>query len=184
MEAESVAQWLRGAAAGDRRSWDALVDRYSNLVWAVARSHRLSAADAADVSQTTWLRLVEHLDRIQQPERLGAWLATTARRESLAAIRRGGRQVAVGTAEEVGAPPLDEPSPDGPLIAAEEHSALARAFGRMAERCQRLLRVLMADPPPHYEEVAEALGMPIGSIGPTRARCLERLQREVEIAGI
>ena len=79
---------------------------------------------------------------------------------------------------------LDEPSPDGPLIRAEEHSAVARAFGRLAERCQRLLRMLMADPAPRYEEVAEALGMPIGSIGPTRARCLERLQREVEIAGI
>ena len=79
---------------------------------------------------------------------------------------------------------LDDASPDGALIEAEEYSALGRAFANMAERCQRLLRVLMSDPPPHYEEVAEALGMPIGSIGPTRARCLERLQREVEIAGI
>jgi RNA polymerase sigma factor (sigma-70 family) len=184
MEGDEVAAWLKGAANGDAGAWDALVDRYANLVWAVARSHRLSSADASDVSQTTWLRLVEHLDRIQQPERLGAWLATTARRESLAAIRRGARHVAVGTADDVGPVSLDEPSPDGSLIRAEEHSALARAFGRLAERCQKLLRVLMADPPPRYEEVAEALGMPIGSIGPTRARCLERLQREVEIAGI
>jgi DNA-directed RNA polymerase specialized sigma24 family protein len=102
MEADPVAEWLKGASGGDSRAWDALVQRYANLVWAVARSHRLSSADAADVSQTTWLRLVEHLDRINQPERLGAWLATTARRESLAAIRRGGRHVAVGTAEDLG----------------------------------------------------------------------------------
>jgi RNA polymerase sigma factor (sigma-70 family) len=184
MEADPVAEWLKGAADGDTRAWDALVQRYANLVWAVARSHRLSPADAADVSQTTWLRLVEHLDRIKQPERLGAWLATTARRESLGAIRRGARHVAFGTVEDLGPSSLDEPPPDGALIAAAEHSALGQAFGRMAERCQRLLRVLMSDPPPAYEEVSEALGMPIGSIGPTRARCLERLQREVQIAGI
>jgi RNA polymerase sigma factor (sigma-70 family) len=184
MEGDEVAEWLKAAAAGDARAWDRLVERFNNLVWAVARSHRLSSADAADVSQTTWLRLVEHLDRIQQPDRLGAWLATTARRESLAAIRRGARHVAVGSGIEVSPESLDEPSPDGPLIVAEEHSAVARGFGRLAERCQRLLRMLMSDPAPRYEEVAEALGMPIGSIGPTRARCLERLQREVEIAGI
>jgi RNA polymerase sigma factor (sigma-70 family) len=181
MEADLVEGWLKGAAAGDPAAWDALVAQYSNLVWAVARSHRLSAADAADVSQTTWLRLVEHLDRIQQPARLGAWLATTARRESLAAIRRGARHVAVGSAEEVAPVSLDEPSPDGALIQAEEQSEVGRAFGRLAERCQRLLRILMADPPPHYDEVAEALDMPIGSIGPTRARCLENLQREMKL---
>jgi RNA polymerase sigma factor (sigma-70 family) len=184
MEADDVAGWLKGAAGGDAAAWDALVERYASLVWAVARSHRLSSADAADVSQTTWLRLVEHLDRIQQPARLGAWLATTARRESLAAIRRGARHVAVGTADDLGQASLDEPSPDGALIRAEEHSQVSRAFERLAERCQRLLRMLMADPAPSYEEVAEALGMPIGSIGPTRARCLERLQREIQIAGI
>jgi RNA polymerase sigma factor (sigma-70 family) len=184
MDGDEVAEWVRAAAAGDNKAWDCLVDRFNNLVWAVARSHRLSPADAADVSQTTWLKLVEHLDRIHQPERLGAWLATTARRESLAAIRRGARHLAVGSAMDVAPASLDEPSPDGPLILAEEHSAVARGFGRLAERCQRLLRMLMADPAPRYEEVAEALGMPIGSIGPTRARCLERLQREVEIASI
>src|ERR1700730_18165189 len=93
---------MKAAANGDAAAWEALVEQFSGLVWAVARSHRLSSADAADVSQTTWLRVVEHLDRISEPERLGAWLATTARRESLAAIRRGGRTIPVGSAEEVG----------------------------------------------------------------------------------
>src|ERR1700736_5759838 len=96
MEADDVAGWLKAAAAGDATAWDALVGRYSNLVWAVARGHRLNAADAADVSQTTWLRLVEHLDRIEQPERVGAWLATTARRESLRVLRMAGRQIPNG----------------------------------------------------------------------------------------
>ena len=87
----SAADLVFAAKAGDSQAWNALVDRFASTVWAVARAHRLSAADAADVSQTTWMRLVEHLDRIEQPERVGAWLATTARRESLRILRLGGR---------------------------------------------------------------------------------------------
>src|SRR6266516_3266327 len=92
MDAEGLTELLQAAAGGDQDAWGRLVDRYSRLVWAVARGHRLSQADAADVTQATWLRLVEHLDRIKEPERLGAWLATTARHESLRVIRRGGRE--------------------------------------------------------------------------------------------
>ena len=171
-------------ARGTRLAWDALVDRFGALVWSVARAHRLSAVDAADVSQTTWLRLVERLGAIQQPERLGAWLATTARRECLAVIRRRSRQVLVDDESELVDAALDEPAPDGPLLRAEEHLALAAAFGRLAERCQRLLRLLMVDPPPPYEDVAAALGMPMGSVGPTRARCLQRLKRELKTSGL
>ena len=90
----SVTELVIDAAAGDSAAWDALVGRFAGTVWAVARGYRLSAADAADVSQTTWLRLVEHLDRIEQPDRIGGWLATTARRESLRVLRMSGRQVA------------------------------------------------------------------------------------------
>ena len=184
VDADPVSEWLRQAGEGDRVAWDALVDRFGALVWSVARAHRLSAVDAADVSQTTWLRLVEHLGAIQQPERLGAWLATTARRECLAVIRRRARQVLVDDDSELVDAALDEPAPDGPLLRAEENSALAGAFGRLAERCQRLLRLLMVDPPPPYEDVAAALGMPMGSIGPTRARCLQRLKRELKTSGL
>ena len=88
-----VAELVRAAAEGDQAAWNGLVDRYNGLVWSVARSHRLSMADASDVVQTTWLRLVEHLGRLQDPERVGAWLATTARRESLRALRHSARQV-------------------------------------------------------------------------------------------
>lgn len=184
MDADKVAECLRDAAGGDPRAWDALVDQFGALVWSVARAHRLSAADAADVSQTTWLRLVEHFGAIKQPERLGAWLATTARRECLAVIQKRSRQVPVEDPSELSQASLDEPPADGPLLHAEEQSVLASAFGRLAERCQRLLRMLMSDPPPEYEEVAAALAMPVGSIGPTRARCLERLKREVKIGGL
>jgi len=184
VDADRVAECLRQAAGGDAAAWDALVEQFGALVWSVARAHRLSAADAADVSQTTWLRLVEHLDAITQPERLGAWLATTARRECLAVIRRRSRQIPVEESGDLAEGSLDEPPPDGPLLEAEEHSILAIAFGRLAERCQRLLRLLMIDPPPQYSDVAAALEIPIGSIGPTRARCLERLKHEVKIAGL
>jgi RNA polymerase sigma factor (sigma-70 family) len=183
VDPDKVAECLRHASRGDAGAWDALVEQFGGLVWAVARAHRLSAADAADVSQTTWLRLVEHMGAIQQPERLGAWLATTARRECLAVIRKGSRHTPVGAPGELDES-LDEPPPDGPLLQAVEHSVLAAALGRLADRCQRLLRVLMTDPPPQYADVAAALDIPVGSIGPTRARCLERLKREVKIAGM
>jgi RNA polymerase sigma factor (sigma-70 family) len=184
VDADQVADCLRRAANGDTAAWDDLVEQFGALVWSVARAHRLSTADAADVSQTTWLRLVEHVDSIKQPERLGAWLATTARRECLAVIRRRSRLIPVEDSGDTAEESLDEPAPDGPLLEAEEHSVLATAFGRLADRCQRLLRLLMTDPPPHYEDVAAALAIPVGSIGPTRARCLERLKREVIIAGM
>ena len=167
-----VAALVHAAADGDRAAWDALVDRYNGLVWSVARSHRLSAVDASDVVQTTWLRLVEHLGRLQDPERVGAWLATTARRECLRTLRHSARMV---VSEE---PPeqVTEPQLDAALLVEERDRALWQAFAAMPERCQRLLRILMADPPPSYHDVAETLTMPVGSIGPTRARCLDRLR--------
>lgn len=111
-------------------------------------------------------------------------MATTARRESLAVLRRGARNVAFAEVPESDRVSVDDTSPDGPLLLTEERSAIAAAFTKLSEPCQRLLRVLMVDPPPRYDEISEALAIPIGSIGPTRARCLEKLHREVQIAGI
>jgi RNA polymerase sigma factor (sigma-70 family) len=162
-------------------AWSRLVDRFSGLVWSVARSHRLSQADAADVAQTTWLHLVEHLDRLQRPDAVGAWLATTARRESLRVLRINAR---LPPSEQV--PEKVDPAPPAAvsLIAAERDEALWAAFAELPERCRTLLRMLIADPPPSYEEIGEILGMPIGSIGPTRIRCLARLRNEVGAVGI
>jgi RNA polymerase sigma factor (sigma-70 family) len=169
----NVSVQVAAAARGDRAAWDALVDRYNGLVWATARGHRLSDADAADVVQTTWLRLVEHLTRIQDPERVGAWLVTTARRESLRVIAATGRIVPTDHAEEI----VDDRGRPGDALLAQERAALLRrALDALSASCRTLLRVLAADPPPSYEEVSAALGMPIGSIGPTRQRALARLQ--------
>lgn len=171
---------LGRAAAGDEAAWNALVDRFSGLVWATARAHRLSRSDAADVAQTTWLRLVEHVDAIRDPDRLGAWLATTARRESLRVLKRGGRELATDEVDLFEAP--EDDAVDRHLLQQERAGALWRAFAALSDRCKRLLRLLMADVEPSYEEVGAALGMPVGAIGPTRMRCLDRLRVAAEIA--
>ena len=164
------------ARAGDDRAWTALTDRYTNLLWSVARAMRLDRADAADAVQTTWLRLVERLDSVREPAQLAGWLVTTLRRECLATLRRSSR-VRTGAQTWDDLPAAVDPLDEG-LLREERDVALWQAFGRLAERCQELLRVLMADPAPSYAEVAQALGVPVGSIGPSRQRCLKSL-REV-----
>lgn len=176
---DDVAQTVRAAAAGDQHAWDMLVDRYAGLVWSVIRGHRLSGADAADASQTTWLRLVEHAAGLKDPGRVGAWLATTARRECLRTLRCSGRQIPMG--DDLPEPECDEPAVDAELLRSERDTELWAAFGRLPQRDQLLLRMLTAEPAASYEEISASLDMPIGSIGPTRARCLERLRREREL---
>jgi RNA polymerase sigma factor (sigma-70 family) len=164
------------AAGGDQHAWDSIVAAYGEMVWAIARSYRLSSADAADVVQASWLKLVEHVGEIRDGDRLGAWLATTTRREALALLRRSKRDIPV---EDAGLAEADDRDIDGPeqaVMRNDEDRMLWRAFGRLNGPCQRLLRVLMLDPAPPYVEVAAVLGMPIGSIGPTRARCLSTLR--------
>jgi RNA polymerase sigma factor (sigma-70 family) len=170
----SNGELLKAAAAGDQGAWDALVQRHNSLLWSIARSHRLSTADAADVVQTTWLRLVEHMDKIADPERVSGWLATTARRECIHLMRRTDRHAE--SSAELPDIPDDGPAPDAALLRDERDAELWRALARLDEPCQRLLRVLMADPPPAYVDVAAALGMKVGSIGPTKGRCLDKLR--------
>jgi RNA polymerase sigma factor (sigma-70 family) len=172
---------VRCAAAGTPGAWDGLIAEFGGLVWAVVRSFRLNDADAADVAQTTWLRLVEHLDDLNEATRVGAWLATTARRECLRVLREGSRDVLYG--DEVPVEGTTREHLDAGLLTEERDQALWRAFGRLRDSDQALLRVLMADPRPSYEEISAALDLPIGSIGPTRARALERLRRELAREG-
>jgi RNA polymerase sigma factor (sigma-70 family) len=172
-----VALLVAAAANGQQGAWDALVERFASTVWAIARGHRLNSADAADVFQTTWLRLLEHLDRIQQPERVGAWLATTARRECLRVLRMSGRQVANGDDFDVMADPQTSRSPDRGLVTEERDRLLNQLVDRLPTRSRVLLRLLSSDPPLSYKEISDTLSMPIGSIGPTRARALEQLRR-------
>jgi RNA polymerase sigma factor (sigma-70 family) len=172
-------RWVVDAASGDGVAWGRLVDHFGGLLWAITRSFRLASTDADDVIQTTWLRLIEHLGRIEQPDRIGAWLATTARNECLGVVRRQTRATSAGWELEELAD--DGLAPDHGLLRDERHRALRLALDTLSEPCQRLLRLLAADPPPSYQEVSAALALPVGSIGPSRARCLERLRRQMAV---
>jgi RNA polymerase sigma factor (sigma-70 family) len=176
---ETDADLLVRVRAGDASAWEAMVDRLGSRVWAVVRAYRLGKADAEDVFQVTWMRLMTHLDGIREPDRVGAWLASTARNESLRVLRQGGRQIPSSDELDLDmADPL-APPPDAAVLASERQAAVWKALGALSPPCQRLLRLFMSDPPPTYQEVSEALDMPIGSIGPTRGRCLEHLRRRL-----
>lgn len=171
----SVGDLLAAARAGDPEAWDRIVDRFGGRVRAVARAFRLGHADADDVYQVTFLRLVSNLDSIREPERIGAWLVTTASRECLRVLRRSSRYSPAGDGWEESLPDAGEEL-DANLITDERDRALWQAMGMLSAPCQRLLRLLAADPEPSYREVSLALGMPTGSIGPTRRRCLDQLR--------
>jgi RNA polymerase sigma factor (sigma-70 family) len=173
-----VAGLVRAAARGDRTAWNDLVERLGGLVWSVTRSHRLSYADACDVVQCTWLKLVQHLATINDPAAVGAWLATTARRESLRMIEGGRCQVPFG--ENLPELPDEHAVLDAELLLSERDSLLWRAVALLRPEDQALVRMLASDPPASYAEISAGLNMPIGSIGPTRARCLERLRARCE----
>ena len=175
-----VTALVRRASAQDQAAWNELIDRYSGLLWSIARLHRLGPADAADVFQTTWLRLVEHSGALRQPEHVGAWLATTARRECVRLLRRPHhRELATGLFPDLES--VDPSELDERLLRAERAASLWQACARLAPSDQALLRMLTLDPAPTYAEIATALNVPIGSIGPTRARCLRRLCREHDL---
>lgn len=172
---------VRGARDGDPAAWRALVERYDGLIAAVCRAHRLPDADAADLKQTTWLRAFEHLDRLKDPERIGAWLATVARRECLRELRRGAR-VRPCEGEILQRQPDLAAMPDAPLLAAERRAAVRSAVTALPQRDRGLLNLLYGDPSPSYADIGRTLGMPVGSIGPTRGRALARLRRHERVA--
>lgn len=172
-----VAQLVRGAANGDRAAWERLVDQYSRLIWAMTRDFRLAESDAADVVQATWLRLLEHIDRIEYPARIGSWLATTARHECLRHLAASKKVMLVQDEDlTFGGVAAHQPELDERLLADERAQAVRAAMSTLPARSQRMLELLMADPPVSYTEISDQLGVPIGSIGPTRGRCLESLR--------
>lgn len=173
MEAVSHGELLNLAANGDRGAWDALVDRFGQMVWSVARGFRLDDALAKDVSQTVWLKLIENIDRIKDPERLPGWLATTTRREAMRVAKVRDRVVVTDFEYDIEDP---SPSLDEMFIDEEENRVVVRAFSTLDDVCRQLLRLMMIEPALSYEEISEATGRPIGSLGPTRARCLAKLK--------
>lgn len=172
----SLTELVAGARAGEQAAWDEIVARFSALLWAVARSYRLEHNAAADAVQGTWLRLVESINSLQDPEALPGWLLTTARRQAIRLLRTKARDFPVEDVDVLDQEAPDLPALDAALLLDERDAALWQAYRRLGERCQRLLRVLMAPECPSYSEVATRLGMPVGSIGPTRGRCLGQLR--------
>jgi RNA polymerase sigma factor (sigma-70 family) len=176
LDAPDVSSLVRRAAEGDRRAWAGLVDQYSRLIWSITVEYKLIESDAADVTQTTWLRLLQHIDRIQYPDRIGSWLAATARNECLRSLAAHKRVVLGHDDDELNSVAARGPEVDERLLADERAQVVRDALSRLPRRWQRLLEMLMADPPVPYAEISDELGLPIGSIGPTRGRCLDRLR--------
>lgn len=170
---------VRAASAGDGVAWAALVERFAGRIRAVARAHRLSHQDAEDVMQSTWLRLVEHIARVQAPGAVGAWLTTTARRESLRTVEAARRQEP--TDHELLDTQVVEPVDAAELAEVERRSTVTRALTKLSARDAALLGMLFAEPASSYAEVSAALDMPIGSIGPTRQRSIARLRRDRDL---
>jgi RNA polymerase sigma factor (sigma-70 family) len=175
-ESPTVDDLIEGARAGDQGSWNDLVDRFLPLVTAVIAKYRLSAADADDVNQTVWLRLVEHIDTLREPRALPGWLVTTCRNESLRVIRMRGRAVPVDPATPTMERRDDDHELDDGLLRDERAHALREAMLELPASRRELLTLLMADPPLSYDEISSRLGIPKGSIGPTRARALDQLR--------
>jgi len=181
----TVSSLVAAAAAGDQDAWDSIVERYAPLLARVLAGYRMPAAARQDVAQIVWLRLVENLDRVRSPEALPMWLITTARREALRQLAAASRarsmdphHLAWTDAVPVGpASDLPDHAPDSALLAAERHEALLAAMAELPDRQRRLLMLLIAEPPLTYAEIGERLGVPVGWIGPTRQRALDRLRR-------
>ena len=170
-----AAELLLQARSGDPSAWDALVDRYERLVWAVVRSFGLDHADALDVAQLVWLRLVENIDKIKEPERIGSWLTTTTKRECIKVVDRRKRSRPTDYTTEFRL--LQDPKdPIGRVLDKELVNVVYAAFDTLGADCQSLLRLVLVEPPMAYTEISDVLGVPVGTIGPRRMRCLGRLR--------
>ena len=171
------------ARSGDQHAWNALVERYAPLVWSICRRHQLSRTDADDVGQTVWLRLVDTLDKIRDPAALPGWLATTTQRECWRLHRAAQRSQPSGqTAGTENIPDDQAQTAEQEVLTAERHAALREAAADLPPDCQRLLALLTEDPPVPYAQISARLGIAVGTIGPTRSRCLQKLRRHPAIA--
>jgi RNA polymerase sigma factor (sigma-70 family) len=182
---DPVIRLVTRARDGDERAWDELVERYAPLVWSICRKYRLGRDDTDDIGQIVWLRLVDQLDKIRNPAALAGWLATTTRRECgrlTRAARAPGAAVYQLDAEIV--PDERAEAVEHELLAAERRAALREAFNCLPPQGQRLIAMLVADPPVAYAEISARLGIPIGSIGPTRGRYLDRMRRHPSVAAL
>ena len=172
----SVTLLVQAAAAGQEAAWGELVDRFTPLVISVVRRYRLAPEDAADVEQTVWLRLVQNLRRLREPAALPGWIRTTVRNEALRVVTARRTVPLLDEATMV----AEEDPPDSALLADERREALLGAVAQLPGRQYDLVMMLITDPPPTYDEISSKLGIPKGSIGPTRVRAMERLRGLLE----
>jgi len=180
-----VTDLVTRARNGDQQAWEALVERYAPLTWSICRRYRLADADAKDVGQTVWLQLVDHLDTIRDPAALPGWLATTTQRECGRVLRAARKQEPPGhPLDAADIPDQVTEAAEYELLRAERHAALREAFMHLAPSSRKLISLLIQDPPVPYAEISARLGIPVGSIGPNRSRCLDKLRRHPAIAGL
>lgn len=170
---------VSAARAGDHRAWSRLVAQFDRMLRSVARSYRLSPQDVDDVVQATWVKLYEHLDHLRDTSAIAGWLATTVRRQSLRVLQLGVREQLTDSPEPAGGARRD--GPEDVLLASERRLVLTRAFATLPERQRRLMELMASEEAVNYEQIGAALDMPIGSIGPVRARSLARLERHPEL---
>jgi RNA polymerase sigma factor (sigma-70 family) len=180
-----VTALLIRARNGDKQAWDELVDRYTPLIWSICRRYRLRLADADDVGQGVWLRLVDQLGSLRDPAALPGWLATTTQRECGRVLHASRKQQAPGQwPDAADIPDTVTGIAESELLRAERHAALRDAFTQLPPKSQQLIALLIHDPPLSYAEISAKLGLPVGSIGPSRSRCLQKLRRHPAIAAL
>ena len=178
---ETVEELVKRAAAGEREAWNALVRRFNGLIWSIVRQHRLSSEDAQDATQVVWLRLLESLGTLRDPSRVSAWLATTTRYECLRLIRL--RRRTLSTVEDMLESRVDPVASPEEIVTEHDHQrGVFACMRRLGPRCRQLLELSAFKL--HYQEIAKLLDMPVGSIGPTRKRCLDQLRKLLRAGGI
>jgi RNA polymerase sigma factor (sigma-70 family) len=181
----SVGALVARVGEGDQEAWNEIIERYAPLVWSICLRHQLSRPDIDDVGQSVWLLLVENIGKLRDPAALPGWLATTTKRECLRILRTTRRHDHADLPPEEQMPvDPDAATIEQEVILAERNAALRAAFAELAPSCHQLLSMLITDPPLSYADVSTRLGIPVGSIGPTRARCLDRLRQSPHLTGI
>jgi RNA polymerase sigma factor (sigma-70 family) len=180
----TVVALVNRAAGGDPTAWEEIVERYAPLVWSICARFQLSNHDREDVAQNVWLLLVEQLGKLRVAAALPGWLATTTQRECLRVVMAARKSERLGTGLDDALQFVDNTIIDEEILMAERNAALRAAFAELAPKCQRLLAMLTSDPPSSYAVISATLEIPVGSIGPQRARCLERLRKSGALAGL
>ena len=179
----TVVALVTRAAGGDPAAWNDIVERYAPLVWSICARFQLGPSDREDVTQNVWLLLVEQLGKLREPAALPGWLATTTHRECLRVVTAASKTERRGTLDDA-LQFVDNTIIDEEILMAERNAALRAAFAELPPRYQQLLGMLAKDPPVSYAEISATLQIPVGSIGPQRARCLERLRKSPALAAL